>query len=85
MKELIIGGARSGKSTLAEKRAIESGLHVVYVATAQALDGEMEHRIKLHRERRPASWGLVESPLGLAEVLRQNAATSPENSGQSTG
>ena len=74
MKELIIGGARSGKSTLAEKRAIESGLHVIYVATAQALDGEMTHRSKLHRERRPASWGLVESPLGLAEVLRRNAA-----------
>ena len=74
MNELILGGARSGKSTLAEQRATASGLQVVYVATAQALDGEMEHRIKLHRERRPASWGLVESPLGLAEVLRQNAA-----------
>ena len=74
MKELIIGGARSGKSTLAEKRAIESGLHVIYVATAQARDSGMEHRFKRHRERRPATWGLVESPLGLAEVLRQNAA-----------
>lgn len=74
MKELIIGGARSGKSTLAEKRAIESGLHVIYVATAQALDGEMEHRIKLHRERRPVSWGLVESPLDLAKVLKEHAA-----------
>ena len=74
MNELIIGGARSGKSTLAEKRALESGLHVVYVATAQALDGEMAHRIALHRARRPASWGLVEAPLGLADTLRENAA-----------
>jgi adenosylcobinamide kinase/adenosylcobinamide-phosphate guanylyltransferase len=74
MKELIIGGARSGKSVLAEKRAVESGLHVVYVATAQALDGEMERRIAHHRARRPAAWGLVESPLGLAEALRRNAA-----------
>lgn len=62
------------KSTLAEKRAIESGLHVIYVATAQALDGGMEHRIKLHRERRPASWGLVESLLDLAKVLKEHAA-----------
>ena len=74
MRELIIGGARSGKSSLAEKRAAESGLRVVYVATAQALDGEMERRIALHRVRRPASWGLVESPLGLAGTLQQHAA-----------
>jgi len=74
MRELIIGGARSGKSALAEKRAAESGLHVVYVATAQALDGEMQRRIAHHRERRPASWGLVESPLNLAAALRQHAA-----------
>ena len=74
MRELIIGGARSGKSTLAEKRAVESGLHVVYVATAQALDGEMERRIALHRARRPASWGLVEAPLDLAATLAEHAA-----------
>jgi adenosylcobinamide kinase/adenosylcobinamide-phosphate guanylyltransferase len=74
MKELIIGGARSGKSTLAEKRAVDSGLHVIYVATAQALDGEMEHRIALHQARRPPSWGLVEAPLGLAETLSRHAA-----------
>jgi adenosylcobinamide kinase/adenosylcobinamide-phosphate guanylyltransferase len=75
MRELIIGGARSGKSTFAEKRAAESGLHVIYVATAQALDGEMQRRIEHHQARRPASWGLVESPLGLAAALQQHAAT----------
>ena len=74
MSELIIGGARSGKSTLAEKRAFESGLPVIYVATAQALDGEMQHRIALHQARRPASWGLVEAPLNLAATLKQSAA-----------
>jgi adenosylcobinamide kinase/adenosylcobinamide-phosphate guanylyltransferase len=74
MRELIIGGARSGKSTLAEKRAAESGLRIVYVATAQVLDGEMERRIAIHRARRPASWGLVESPLNLAATLQQHAA-----------
>jgi hypothetical protein len=41
MRELIIGGARSGKSLLAERRASESGLQVFYVATALALDAEM--------------------------------------------
>ncbi len=75
MRELIIGGARSGKSALAEQRALESGLHVVYVATAQALDGEMSRRIAHHRARRPASWGLVETPLELAASLQQQAAT----------
>ena len=74
MRELIIGGARSGKSTLAEKRAVHSGLHVIYVATAQALDGEMERRIALHQARRPATWGLVEAPLGLAAMLSRHAA-----------
>ena len=74
MKELIIGGARSGKSTLAERRALESGLHVVYVATAQALDGEMQQRIAVHRARRPADWGLVEAPLDLAATLQRHAA-----------
>ena len=69
MRELIFGGARSGKSALAEQRAASSGLRVVYVATAQALDGEMRRRISHHQARRPASWGLVESPLGLSASL----------------
>ena len=74
MRELIFGGARSGKSALAEKKALESGMRVIYVATAQALDAEMRRRIAHHQARRPASWGLVESPLKLAAALRQNAA-----------
>jgi adenosylcobinamide kinase/adenosylcobinamide-phosphate guanylyltransferase len=74
MRELIIGGARSGKSLLAEQRAAESGLRVVYVATAQALDGEMSQRIAHHRARRPAQWGLVEAPLELTAALREHAA-----------
>ena len=75
MKELIVGGARSGKSTWAERRALESGLPVTYIATAQALDGEMTHRIALHRARRPASWGLVEAPLELPAAIRAQAAS----------
>ena len=74
MHELILGGARSGKSRLAERLAAESGLAVTYIATSQPLDGEMNERIQHHRERRPAHWALVEEPLALAKVLREQAA-----------
>jgi adenosylcobinamide kinase/adenosylcobinamide-phosphate guanylyltransferase len=76
MRELILGGARSGKSRLAERLALDSGLAVTYIATSQALDGEMSTRIRQHRERRPAEWALVEEPIALARVLQQQA--SPE-------
>lgn len=74
MPELILGGARSGKSRFAERLAAESGLAVTYIATSQPLDGEMTERIAHHRERRPAHWTLVEEPLQLARVLRAQAA-----------
>lgn len=74
MNELILGGARSGKSLLAEQRAQDSGLAVVYLATAQALDGEMARRVAHHRERRPAAWGCVEENLQLAAKLREISA-----------
>ncbi|TDV70355.1 bifunctional adenosylcobinamide kinase/adenosylcobinamide-phosphate guanylyltransferase [Pseudomonas sp. LP_7_YM] len=74
MQQLILGGARSGKSRLAERLAGESGLDVTYIATSQSLDGEMNQRVALHRQRRPDSWGLVEEPLELARVLKENAA-----------
>lgn len=74
MRELILGGARSGKSRLAEKLAADSGLAVTYIATSQALDGEMSSRIRQHRERRPAEWALVEEPIELARLLRESAS-----------
>ena len=73
MLQLILGGARSGKSRLAEKLASESGCAVTYIATSQPLDGEMNERVRHHRERRPAHWSLIEEPLELARVLRENA------------
>ncbi len=73
MLQLILGGARSGKSRLAEKLASDSGLDVIYIATSQPLDGEMNQRVALHRQRRPAQWGLIEEPIELARVLRENA------------
>lgn len=74
MIEIIFGGARSGKSALAEQRARDSGLAVTYIATAQAGDGEMAARIAHHRARRPADWLCVEEPLQLAACLRREAA-----------
>lgn len=74
MRHLILGGARSGKSRLAETLAMESGERVVYIATAQSGDGEMAQRITHHRERRPAHWGCVEEPLHLAATLASQAA-----------
>ncbi len=74
MAELILGGARSGKSALAEQRARESGLRVVYVATGEARDEEMARRIAHHRARRPADWACVEAPLDLAAALKEHAA-----------
>ena len=73
MLELILGGARSGKSALAEQRAIASTLEVCYLATAEALDGEMQTRIAHHRERRPAHWRTIEEPLELAATLQAEA------------
>ncbi|MCM2330076.1 MAG: bifunctional adenosylcobinamide kinase/adenosylcobinamide-phosphate guanylyltransferase [Pseudomonas sagittaria] len=74
MLELILGGARSGKSRLAESLALESGLAVTYVATAQAGDGEMGARIAHHQSRRPADWALVEEPIQLMQALSDHAA-----------
>lgn len=74
MLQLILGGARSGKSRLAEKLATDSRLEVSYIATSQPLDGEMNQRIAHHRARRPADWLLIEEPVELARVLRENAS-----------
>lgn len=77
MKQLILGGARSGKSTLAQRLATESGLEVVYLATADRgltdRDPELRERIDHHRRQRPAAWALVEEPLQLAAALRREA------------
>ena len=69
-RTLILGGARSGKSGLAERLAHASGKEVVYVATSYAGDAEMTARIAHHRARRPAEWKTVEEPTALAATLR---------------
>ncbi len=67
---LILGGARSGKSTHAQKLALErGGNEVLFVATAQALDGEMAARIEAHRRERPAAWSTLEAPHHVGEAI----------------
>lgn len=75
MKELILGGVRSGKSRLAERYASASRLEVVYIATASpGEDAGLLERVCLHRATRPAHWRVVEEPLALAAALHTNAA-----------
>src|SRR5512141_1985477 len=68
---LILGGARSGKSSYAQHLAEETGKSVTFVATAQALDEEMSARIQKHRLERPAGWQTIEIPLGIAPRISQ--------------
>lgn len=74
MLELILGGARSGKSRCAEQLAAGSGLERVYIATATAGDAEMASRIRDHRERRDDGWTTVEESLELARMLVEHAS-----------
>ena len=66
---LVTGGARSGKSALAERLTLEFGRPAVYVATSEPGDAEMRERIDRHRGRRGADWRTVEEPLDLAAAL----------------
>ena len=70
--QLIVGGARSGKSKLAEARALASKLEKIYIATATAGDDEMAARISCHQASRDQSWQLVEEPLMLAGALEKH-------------
>lgn len=65
----ILGGARGGKSSLAQRMAQASEGPVLYIATAQALDAEMEQRIHAHRQERPPDWTTIETPRGVAQSL----------------
>jgi adenosylcobinamide kinase / adenosylcobinamide-phosphate guanylyltransferase len=65
----LVGGARSGKSTLALRLARESRRPVVFVATSEPRDEEMVERIERHRRERSPDWATVEAPLDLAGAL----------------
>jgi len=67
---LVTGGVRSGKSRFAEELAAAEGERVLYVATGQAWDDETAERIRQHRKRRPAHWGLLELTDCLTDVMQ---------------
>lgn len=71
MITLILGGARSGKSSYALKLAKESGKSVTFIATAQACDEEMSARIQKHKAERPADWVTLELPLQILPSIPQ--------------
>lgn len=70
MISLYIGGARSGKSSLAEQEVMAFALPTTYIATATA-SVSMAERIALHREQRPSDWTTAEIPLELSATLTQ--------------
>lgn len=68
---LILGGARSGKSSHAEHLAGQLGKRILYIATAEAHDDEMRQRITVHQEERPATWHTLEAPTGVGAALSE--------------
>ena len=72
---LVLGGARSGKSTFAESLASRYSRRV-YIATAERVDAEMVRRIEAHRRQRGPGWRTLEAPLDLADAIRQ--ASTPQ-------
>jgi adenosyl cobinamide kinase/adenosyl cobinamide phosphate guanylyltransferase len=71
---VLIGGARSGKSSAAVRLAAATDAPVTFIATAEARDAEMTARIARHRAERPRHWNTVEAPIGVADAL----ATIPD-------
>lgn len=74
---LVTGGARSGKSALAERLAQSCGNRVIYIATTEPFDDEMQSRIDRHRARRDAGWRTVDAPLELPDMLVQTDGDAP--------
>ncbi|MFN8444703.1 MAG: bifunctional adenosylcobinamide kinase/adenosylcobinamide-phosphate guanylyltransferase [Caldilineaceae bacterium] len=73
---LILGGARSGKSSYAEKLAGEQGANVLYVATAQAWDEEMAERIARHKADRPDHWQTLEAQQEVGHAIQETLISS---------
>jgi adenosylcobinamide kinase / adenosylcobinamide-phosphate guanylyltransferase len=66
---LVLGGARSGKTTLAERLAMRMGSNPAYLATAEALDDEMVERVAAHQRQREGRFATIEEPMELAQAL----------------
>ena len=75
---LVLGGARSGKSSYAESLILGRAESALYLATSEPVDGEMTDRVRRHRERRDARWETLEEPLDLVSaLLRSMRANRP--------
>jgi adenosylcobinamide kinase/adenosylcobinamide-phosphate guanylyltransferase len=70
---LVLGGARSGKTSFAEQLALRSGTKPAYLATAEALDAEMRDRVASHQASRAARFATLEEPLALSDALLEAA------------
>jgi len=81
MKTLLIGGARSGKSALAQRRVNERSRHVCVIATGTGSDPEMAARIAAHRNERPPHWRVREEPIRLGRALREESASGNSSAG----
>ena len=73
MIELVLGGARSGKSRYAEDVAKASNKPVIYIATSEVRDNEMAQRVAIHQSQRPIEWQVIEEPFALASCLEENS------------
>lgn len=69
----ILGGVRCGKSAYSEKIAMESDCRKIYVATCEALDGELRERIKTHKARRGDDWQLIEEAINIVDIIKNSA------------
>ncbi|MGY9047449.1 hypothetical protein P775_12425 [Puniceibacterium antarcticum] len=74
---LVTGGAKSGKSRFAEGLVRAMGAQPIYIATAEALDEEMSHRIAAHLLQRGPGWHTVEEPLDLCGALQRTDGRGP--------
>lgn len=77
MKTLLIGGARSGKSSLAAQWAGERSRQVCCIVTGVASDAEMAARIQAHKRERPPHWRVREEPTDLAAALQDEGRSQP--------
>ena len=68
----VSGGARSGKSTFVENWAKKNGNNILFIATAERIDEEMDQRINDHINNRPKSWDTLEKPLNISESFSDN-------------
>jgi adenosylcobinamide kinase/adenosylcobinamide-phosphate guanylyltransferase len=74
MLTLLVGGARSGKSTLAVQMGEHHGGPVTFIATAEPFDDDLRDRVERHRAERPSTWTTVEAPVDLAAAIHATAS-----------